>query len=237
MAPITNFMEAKGFINFTGATGGGFVENYKIDTTDYDIAKQKLAKILTSRSAILAYAWGIVHATVSAKTVRGDSSIPQVDNTRPTPASGKYCNGPLLLNNNAIAVPADEVDLAVDAVCNDKEVALLFRFDTGTGKRVSRIVRAIRDSWVTNNLVQFGGMTPSLPWTEPDTAALDTYSVALNNYLRQVAFQTRYMEKIPATSPQEYNALAWASIEYQRVSYRDMGRGFSDSRGRRKARI
>lgn len=218
-------MEGKLFINYGGEGGGGFSEVYKMNTTVYSTANANLLEIINNRAACLAYNFSIAHATNSRKMRKGDSSLPVGWN-----------GTPILLDVEAA--------LDADAPCNDREVALVFKFDTGVGKQANRLLRAIRDQWVIDGESQVVYSVQSSPFAYTATVATDGYGTAVENYVNVVALHTsHFVPGMFAFSPPSptltagWDPLAWAAVYYHRVGDRDMGRGYSARKARRKARI
>lgn len=227
MAQVKKYMEGKIYINFLGEEGGGFSEVYKMDTTDYAVANASMSLIATERTRLLPYLWETVHVTNSIKDNLRDSSIPT-----------GYASAPFLLGM--------EASLSADAMCNDKEVTLLFDMDTGAGKIVSKHLRAIRDVWISNGVCDL--TTTSFDYSSPFvpgvTVTGDAYELAIANYFQTVGYHTRCMvpglyqfDPLPAAKTFGYDVKPWTQILYRRVSDRQMGRGFSARKARRKTKI
>lgn len=215
MAPIADFMTAKMYINHLGTGGGGFVESHVFNTTDYATAKTYLLEIIANRAALLPYNWQIVHATVSRNSVKNDSSLPV-----------GWTGDPILL--------AAEADLSTEALCNDLEAALLYRLDAGNGKTATRFLRALRDSWIEGNAALYGSTDLTVVAAHTATVATDSYDDAIDNYWNTVGFRTVILEDLGGGSWEPH---AIVNVQYQRVTSRDMGTGYSDRAGRRRIPI
>ncbi len=215
MAPIADFMKARMFINHLGIGGGGFVETHIINSTVYATSKDYLKEIITNRAAILPYNWQIVHASVSLNSKKNDSSLPV-----------GWDGNPVLL--------AAEADLSTEALCNDLEACLLYRLDAGNGKTTTRMLRALRDSFVEGNASNYGSTDLTVVGAHTATAAADAYDTAVDNYWNTVAYRTVFLETLGVGSWEPHSAV---NVQYLRVSSRDMGQGYSDRTNRRKRAI
>ena len=219
MAIVTEYMESKAFINYAGQDGGGFSEVFHQNTTVYATANANFTLLLSSRASLLAGQCSIVHATSSRKTVKNDSALPV-----------NYDYLPMYLFGEAVEA---------DRTCNDREVGLLFELDNGAGKMVSRLLRMVRDSWVDNNtcLVAIADEGPAFAIPVVATAPLDAPALAVSNFLQTLGYVTSCIVKANGPPVTQWNVTPWQTIRYKRIGYRDMGRGFSNRKGRRKAKV
>lgn len=225
MVAVQNYMEGKIFINYGGDEGGGFSEIVKQNVTDYATANTNLGLITTERAHLLPYNAQVVHATNSLKAVKNDSSIPT-----------GYSSQPILLDA--------EADATTDSLCNDRDVGLLFRFDTGVGKQQNKLLRMIRDSWVEDDVTSLTLADINAPFTPAVTAPADASALAIANYMNTLAYYTAFFnpglyqfDPLPAAKTFGWDVLPWTQVQYVRVGNRQMGRGYSVRKSRRKARI
>lgn len=139
---------------------------------------------------------------------------------------------------NAIEVPiaAKKIDaeVAVEKI-NSVEAAVLLRFDDLLGKYSLRQLRGLRDSWVTDHEM-VGAFFLSNP--SPDTAyatvidpALFTATEAVTNFLLWMK-QNTVIAKKTGEGATLWTTYPLISNSFRKVSNRQTGRPFGQSRGR-----
>lgn len=210
--PVTEYAEAKVRINFK--TSGGLTENLQFNTAIIADAKALCLAYCNYRAAILPKDFEIVAAVVSLKTKKFDRY----------PVTGFATKGILLAAEMTDPDP-----------CNVPQDGLLYRFDTMAGKATNRLLRLVRDSWITNKQAMFGSTylaAPFVPGAVP--VATEGYTVALDKWVKWVGANTVFHK---LTAPNTWDVLPFQRIQFLRVSTRDFGKGYSMTRGRKKATV
>jgi hypothetical protein len=218
---ISDFMKGTVKINWKG--GQGFQEQYNFDTTIVANATSWLGTICNYRSLLLPLGFEIVWAQVSQLSVQRDSYVP-----------ASYFFQPRLLG----------AESTVEA-CNNVASGLLYRFTTNGGQWGNRLIRGLRDSWIADYASTIG-----TPTVYASVGALPTIAngmsvvSAIGGYLSAVKLLTTSMKKIvtppvpPATVPTiSYNNVPWSGWQYQRIADRDVGKGYSMTRGRKRKTV
>lgn len=211
-ASVPTFMLGRLYIS--GETSG-WVENYPMNIqSDLTLARTNLATLATARARILAKGHKILRATVSNKEVRRDAVI----------ASG-YVYEPVIIGS--------EMDAPEET--NTSGVGLLFRFDTGDGRFSNRLIKGVRDSWITRNRFTLGTPTayptggPYLSYSAP-AAAL----ALLGDYLAKFR-DLCCLFKQTGTGPNSYTPFSYESYVFRRVSKHDEGKRIGIGRGRQSS--
>lgn len=218
---VPDFMVAT--IKVNSKAKGGWSEKYVLNTTDYATAKTTLATIINFRSAILAAGFSVIDGTCSKQSLKGDSVLPSGYSYLPT----------LLAAEGAIEA------------CNEPGDGLLYRFDTGTGKKSNRLIRGVRDSWIldfTNQLAvtvitDFTGIgaRPAFGTSMVNALTYFLKAVAVNTFL---AVDRNKLNLDPAPDPsQRYEMVPFVRIQYRKAGHRDTGAGYSYKRGRKKKKV
>ncbi len=191
-----------------------WVETYPMNTiADVSVARTNLQTIATKRSRILARGHKIVRASVSRKAA-----------ARFTLPVGGYSTSPVLLG----------AEMTDPEYANTSGVGLLFRFDTGDGKVSRRLLRGVRDTWITRNRNSIGAPTvygvggPYLTYSAPDTALN-----LIGDYLASVRDLT-VMIKATGGSPASYVPYTFEEWSYIRVAKHDEGKRIKISSGRQR---
>lgn len=214
---VTDRWEMKIYVDFRNA---GFSESYLLpDDTPTNI-KPRAARLISARADILAKGFDIPHVSLGKFSVKRDSYRPAT-----------YRSGPINL--------ATEATAADIAGCNDPEVGPIFRFDTGTGKYVNRVLRALRDAQIVDNASL--NQTPTISTLAAcdayagAVAATTTHVAARDMYLSMVLRYTRHYSKFGATLAGSFDETDFASIQYRRVGSHDTGERFRSTAGRQQA--
>jgi len=140
----------------------GWTEEYALGEIDFDAADTVAKKLLDARSRLFHSSVSIVHAVMTDAAVKRASRIAN--------------------NYNAIPVLLDaEADLTVQAVVNNDGVGMLVRFETANGEHSTRLLRGIRDSWVSDNKLVL--VQPALAITDV-SIGLSQFTVAGAHTLR-----------------------------------------------------
>lgn len=203
---------------------GGFSESYPLNTLDYATGKTLLTKIVNYRRALLSEDIDVVHAYVS-RTDREDDSA------------------------RVAGLPLDHIELAGEEPieeCHTPESGFLYRFDSGSGKYRNLLIRGLRDKWIEKQRKQIAG-GDYLSVFAPEPALPDgttTPSNALIAFLKVVAANCpifvpgNYQFDPPPAEPEPgFDVLDIARVQFTKIGSRDVGRGFSRGRRRRKKTI
>jgi hypothetical protein len=116
--------------------------------------------------------------------------------------------------------------------CNDVKSCIQLAFETPTGAWANRLIRGLRDGWVTGHACT---VVPSIPAaiTVADTVAGKTAAVALGTYIRAVLQYGVHKYPDPAAGQEgTYLTEVWESGVVAQVTSRDTGRAFRSGRGR-----
>lgn len=195
--------------------GHGWCEKYHLGgLSNYVNARTAFLHIVLARTMILANDFVIHHARVSRLDVKRERKVvPGV------PFS------PLNTDTEAGSPP-------VITACNDVKSCIQISFETDTGAWNNRLIRGIRDAWVTGNTCV---VTPSIPASVVlgDLVAGKTKEVALGSYMRAV--MDLDVHKYADTTPGQEGTLItepWTSAAVVQVTSRDTGKAFRSGRGR-----
>lgn len=229
----TNY--CRGVLKINDPNGFGWLEEYNYNTPDIEVARRALRVCANYRAVILAYGWRIVAASVVNSLVPRRSRLPASYQTQ----------GQLL---------GAEGVMATDALQNNPQAQLMYRFQTASGRYVVRGFRGIRDSWITGVGFEAGvspwgaldpipGLVPAFPglttgWatTPAQPAAGAAYTVALNAFLTIFGQYTCLVDTVgqPAGTP---ILRPFTEIYFDKVGSRDTGPGVSFGKARRKKKI
>lgn len=211
---IPNYYKLKLWVNHV--SGYGFSESYPLATPDRGYAKADAALICSNRALLLADGMSIVNSVISNSDTVRDSMLPAA-----------HLIDPLEL---------DTEDGEGVEECNRMNEGYLIRLYTNEGKWITRLIRGLRDSWISgvNATVTPSATTGPGSWTTPDAGF--TAADALGQFLSVLLHKTQYVKKLP-TDPVSYDNIAWQGVGVERTGSRDCGPGYSPSRGRRKARV
>lgn len=218
LSNVGDFVEGKIFID---GQFGGFSESYKF-RPDIDIisARTVLGNIIKARGRLLAKNHSILRGVVSQWSVNRDKH---------TPLGTSYSDyQPRLIGS----------EMAIEE-CNSTGTGLLYRFDSGVGKFANRLLRGVRDSWITANASTLGAFTdyalnaylgggPTPAYTDP-VAAADL----IGNYLAYVRDVTAIYVYDLASAPNVWIPYTFDSVQYRRVGSHDTGKRNSVSKGKK----
>lgn len=137
----------------------------------------------------------------------------------------------------AIDAPLDPKALSTEGggitFSNDVKSACHIRLETATGRWSNRLVRGLRDGWISANALN--SVTPTVPGTvvpgTDDQAGL-TAAVAFGNFIRALLQYTRHVEESDT-----HTAILtdWATYNIRGITAHDTGRPFGSGKGRRSA--
>jgi len=211
--------------------GVGWAEKHFISTpqaspptaADYTDATNRFFKICTTRSWLLAAGFTIVWARVSSTFAVRDSVA--------------AIAGPIVGGLLADETPPE----AVLEVCNEPDDALLYRFEDGVGRFGQRMVRGLRDSWITDTKA-VGALTG--PIFGPGTYTAGGYANptvknrgnVLNNYLVSLQENTIMAAKKVA-GPNNWITFPLTNVIYRYAANRKSGNPFQRSHGRAASRV
>lgn len=222
MAFVRAFM--KGTIHMNHLQYGGFEESFELPTTDYATGKASLQKIVNYRRALLPADIEIVHANCSRTDRDGDSA-----------RIGGLPLGQIQLNGED---PGED--------CHTPESGYLYRFDTGSGVWRNYLIRGLRDSWIEHNRKKVSGADYVSSFAPEPTLPDGTSSTfdALKAFLQIVAATTRIhvpgtyqIEPAPADPEPGFDVLEITRVQFRKIGSRDVGRGFSRRKRRRKKAV
>lgn len=206
--------ELKVHINFWQ---GGFSEIYLLPLDVLATVKAIAARLISARADILSKNYTIAHASLSRSDVLRDRFRPNT-----------YRHGPI---NLATEATIDDV-----GTCNDSEIGPLWRWDSGTGKSVNRVIRGLRDDHITDQAASYQSSAAFAKATADTYAGAiantTTHNDALKMYLSMVMHYTRHYSKFGATVAGSYDETDWASFQYRRVGSHDVGARWGAVRGR-----
>ncbi len=209
--PVADFIRGK--ISINGPVGG-FTEVYdfNFDAANVSYVRTQISSIATARAKLLAKNHAIVDVSLSAWSRTRDAYPP-----------ASYQATPELIG----------AEMTNPEVCNNTGLGLLFRFNTGDGKFVNRLLRGVRDSLVTDN-----GYTGAAFTGAPTGTILGSYTPPntwadlLGNYLGLVRTLTSLMFFDDSNAPAVWTPYTFDSVMFRRVGSRDLGKRIGVSRGR-----
>ncbi len=191
---------------------GGWTEKYNLlPSYDLTAALPVAGLIATKRSRLLARRHTILDTVISMKAVRNDSRNP-----------ASYVASPVLIG----------AEMTDPEETNETGSGLLFTFLTGDGKRTNRLIRGVRDSWITRNRNTLAAPTaygiggPYLTYVAPATAV-----DLLGDFLAYVRDNTVLING-PTGGPPVWTPYTYTEYLYRRVAKHDMGKRIGVSRGR-----
>ncbi len=191
---------------------GGWSEKYNLKPdVDLTAALPIAGIIATKRARLLARRHSILDCVISMKAVRNDSRNP-----------ASYQSSPELIGS----------EMTDPEETNETGSGLLYTFLTGDGRRTNRLIRGVRDSWITRNRTSLAAATayavggPYLTYSAPATA-LDL----LGDYLAYVRDNT-VLIRGPFGGPPVWTPYTYTEYLYRRVAKHDMGKRIGISRGR-----
>ena len=200
--------------------GQGFSETYIIDEDNYPDAEPKAQAIMNARAALMPLGCTMDWARISKESVNRDSRALIV---------GSFKAGTLLS-----PVTADtDTETALEA-SNNVSSGLMYRFDGADGEWGNRLIRCVRDSWVTNQwIATVAATTPAKTDAPVALAAGMTMQAALNHYLIAVMNNSVIFGKSGIVD-QPYRVTPIDQCRFRGVRKRDTGAPFGVSAGRRK---
>lgn len=141
-------------------------------------------------------------------------------------------SGPLAATALAAETPVEKI--------NDVEAGLHFRLETPSGKVSNRILRGLRDTWVTDQDV-VASLVPATPVALPtaDYAAAEvggsfTKANALLNFLVWIG---RNCVNVQKQAPNSYEFATFKSALFRVVSDHQTGRPFGGHRGKARSQV
>ena len=200
--------------------GLGFSETYVIDKDNYADAEPLAQQIVTARAALMPLSCTMDWARLSKESVQRDSRALIV---------GSYNSGTLL---SPVTTDID-TEVALEA-SNNVSSGLMYRFDGADGEWSNRLIRCVRDSWITAQWIAVvASTTPAKADVPVAIAAGMTMQDALNHYLIRVMNNAViYGKSGDPAAP--FRVTPIDQVRFRGVRKRDTGAPFGASRGRRK---
>lgn len=214
--PVTTYQTLKIWIN---GPDYGWSEEYNLKTTNYTDSEAAALTLIKARARLLAANLSVANATITDKATKGDSLL---------------VNG---FDTGGIILDA-ETTFATDSLMNDPEVSLLYRFDTGGGHYINRHIRGLRDAWVADNALTVtvtGAYAIGGPYlTYATGGALDTSADVIANFISRLRDMTYLVT--PSKDPlSPFTQTAFSYYQFRRISSRNVGKRFGNSKGRQPA--
>lgn len=209
---ISSFWKLKLWINHT--KGQGFSESYNLVSTNRTQAKADSAIILSNRALLLPLNTSIVFASVSNNDTPPDSAIPDT-----------YLSDPMEL----------DAETPVEG-CNRMKEGIAVNFFTNDGRKQHRLFRALRDSWTLDMDLTVTPSSSTSPGSWVTPAAGFTAADAIGQFLSVCLYKTQHIRKL-ATDPVTYDNVVFNGYSVEGIGERDVGPGYSFSRGRQRAMV
>lgn len=227
---VNNYVDLK--LKFGGPSARWTEKLQMANDTPANIA-QRATRLINARTRLLALNFYLESAIFSYQNVLRDGY----------PAVGTWIFGILIYDDVAAATET------VIAPCNNSESGFEYRFQASNGHFDLRLLRGIRDPWITGNTYDpnyidaratgntyaVGG--PYLGTTAPDptyTDGTDTATQLLHNYLSLVRDNTQYYRPDPDV-PGNFLQYVYQYYAFSRTASRQTGVVTDIPRGRQRS--
>jgi hypothetical protein len=237
MPRVASYFKGKVWWN---TRGGGFTSNYNLNGST---ASQCLTQLQTiARLEAYCHDGGTRCANIVMSLEQAPGSNP--------PDGIEIPHGQQATTFNMLAYPGYTAAETVPVTASDPSLGIFWKLDTSVGYQDRRLLRGIRSTWIQNNQLIFGPITP-LPAGGANLAiysnsSSETPYAALQNYFSYVRDNTQYVAK-GFSPPDVFSVLPFVAgyvappalpgpdFQVQRISRRTIGLAWPPVAGKKRA--